>query len=69
MSAPDDNEVIEDVAPNWSANEPCDVADGAVDICWDDDNYATCDNGSWVVRACAPGTTCQEDFNGQPTCA
>ncbi|WP_297608782.1 hypothetical protein [Nocardia sp.] len=49
-------------------DESCDTSDGVVDICWDDNNYATCDNGSWLVRPCASGTTCQT-FDDVPTCA
>ncbi|MFE3189717.1 hypothetical protein ACFXHA_11960 [Nocardia sp. NPDC059240] len=45
----------------------CDTSDGAVDICWDESNYATCVNGQWVVRACASGTVCQ-DNDGSVTC-
>ncbi|GAB2551685.1 hypothetical protein [Nocardia heshunensis] len=46
----------------------CDVADGQVDVCWDDSNYATCSNGQWIVRPCAAGTVCNDDGNGNVTC-
>lgn len=47
----------------------CDVADGAVDICWDDTHYGTCVNGEWQVRPCASGTVCETAGDGSVVCS
>lgn len=59
-STPD---VIEDVSPDFDGS--CGPDDE--DICWDDDNYATCSNGQWLVRPCAAGTSCMDSDSG-PYC-
>jgi carbohydrate binding protein with CBM19 domain len=69
MTEPDeDNQVIEDVAPGTAGvEEGQSCGPDQVDICWDDSSYATCTNGSWIIRPCASGTTCQ-DSDGHVFC-